>query len=330
MDITEVYRELGCSNRLYGFNRCFRRVEPESIIRSKRQLGDTMHEERIDTPVGTLVRTLRIIPETGQSFPMKWWIDEPDDLRVATWLESNTGWRFDQEAYDRTMEDWRGFGLPMMFMPRVNIQSLYHDWMGVENAIYAIQDDPARVEEFFEALDDNHDRMIGLIVDTPIEAVCFGDNVHCGTLPPALFRKYVQPAYLRRNERLHAAGRFTLAHWDGDTKALLPLVNDCGLDGIEAVTPEPQGDITICELRDAMDRNLFLFDGIASILFNPEFPVADLVRQVEELIAKFAPRLVLGISDELSYTADIERVRLVGEMVDDYNAAIPNVAEVGE
>jgi hypothetical protein len=79
-----------------------------------------------------------------------------------------------------------------------------------------------------------------------------------------------------------------------------------------------------------MDRNLFLFDGIASILFNPEFPVADLVRQVEELIAKFAPRLVLGISDELSYTADIERVRLVGEMVDDYNAAIPNVAEVGE
>ena len=38
------------------------------------------------------------------------------------------------------------------------------------------------------------------------------------------------------------------------------------------------------------------------------------------LIELFAPRLVLEISDELSSTGDIERIRLVGRIVEEYNA----------
>ena len=33
----------------------------------------------------------------------------------------------------------------------------------------------------------------------------------------------------------------------------------------------------------------------------------------------FAPNLILGISDEISSTGDIERIRLVGKIVDEYN-----------
>jgi len=36
----------------------------------------------------------------------------------------------------------------------------------------------------------------------------------------------------------------------------------------------------------------------------------------------FAPRLILGISDEISAHGDIERIRRVGELVDDYNARL--------
>ena len=38
------------------------------------------------------------------------------------------------------------------------------------------------------------------------------------------------------------------------------------------------------------------------------------------LIELFAPKLVLGISDEISSTGDLERVRIVGAIVDEYNA----------
>jgi hypothetical protein len=42
----------------------------------------------------------------------------------------------------------------------------------------------------------------------------------------------------------------------------------------------------------------------------------------EKVIKLFAPRLVLGISDEMSSQGDIERIRLVGKIVDDYNASL--------
>ena len=38
------------------------------------------------------------------------------------------------------------------------------------------------------------------------------------------------------------------------------------------------------------------------------------------------PYLILGISDEISSTGDIERIRLVGRMVDEYNEKIENAA----
>jgi hypothetical protein len=41
---------------------------------------------------------------------------------------------------------------------------------------------------------------------------------------------------------------------------------------------------------------------------------------VQKLIDLFAPKLVLGISDEISSTGDIERVKIVGDLVEEYNS----------
>lgn len=44
--------------------------------------------------------------------------------------------------------------------------------------------------------------------------------------------------------------------------------------------------------------------------------------QVKECIELFAPKLILGISDEMSSTGDLERIRIVREMVDEYNRTL--------
>ena len=64
---------------------------------------------------------------------------------------------------------------------------------------------------------------------------CF--NVHAGTLSPELFEKYVLPEYKMRCERLHKAGKFISAHFDGDNASLMKYYQETGLDGIEAITP---------------------------------------------------------------------------------------------
>lgn len=112
------------------------------------------------------------------------------------------------------------------------------------------------------------------------------------------------------------------SHWDGDTKSLLKYAKQTGLDGIEAITPKPQGDVTLKEVKEALGDDMWLVDGIAAILFNKEFPVEDLMDQVKECIDLFAPKLILGISDELSSKGDIERVRMISKLVEEYNEKI--------
>ena len=67
---------------------------------------------------------------------------------------------------------------------------------------------------------------------------------------------------------------------------------------------------------------MFLLDGIAAVMFDETFTEEELIRQTEEVIDLFAPNLILGISDEISSTGDIERIRVVGQIVDDYNASV--------
>lgn len=177
------------------------------------------------------------------------------------------------------------------------------------------------MEAYFRALDESHARLIEVINASPIEIINFGDNLHCGTLSPELYQRYVLPSYLRRSEQLHAGGKFVHSHWDGDTKSLLPFARTSGLDGIEAITPKPQGDVTLEEIKEALGDEIFLIDGLPAILFDELYPVSMLEEFTHRLIELFAPKLILGISDEISSTGDIERIRVVGSIVDDYNAS---------
>lgn len=316
----EIYRELNCSNRVYNYNACFKRIEHPSVKTTEKKLNETDTERTIHTPVGKQIFVGRTSPNNAHILEVKWEVSAEEELKVAAWREENTTWEWDQQAYDRIREEWGDLGAPTMFMPRVNVQDLYINKMGSQNGIYALYDWTDTVEAYFRTLEECHNRLIDVINSSPVDIINFGDNVHCGTLPPDIFRKYVLPVYQRRCERLHSTGKFVNAHWDGDTKALLPYAKETGLDGIEAITPKPQGDVTLEEIKEGLGDEIFLIDGIPAVYFDSTFPVSDLEKCTHRLIELFAPKLVLGISDEISSTGDIERIRVVGRIVDEYNS----------
>jgi hypothetical protein len=320
MDQHEIHRSLGCSARLYEFNSCFRRIEHPAVEATHRALSDTDTETTIHTPVGKQAAVHRRSPNSPHPITIKWEVEAPEELKVATWREANATWAWDQEQYDAWLAKAGDLGAPTMFMPRMNVQCLYIEKMGVENAVYAIFEREAEVATFFRELDGCHDRLIDVLNASPIEIVNFGENVHAGTLSPDFFLKYHLPECRRRCDRLHEAGKFVTSHWDGDTGPLLPYARETGLDGIEAITPKPQGDVTLEQIKEGLGDEMFLVDGIPAVYFDDTYPVETLIETTERLIDLFAPRLVLGISDEISSTGDIERVRIVGNIVDRYNA----------
>ncbi len=322
MTYVQMYRHLGCSNRIYEYNACFQRVEDPRVEVAERAIGEYDTETAWHTPVGTQTQVLHRSPNHRSTRHSKRPICTLDDLCVATWRAEHTTWRWDPQKFRQLRAVWGDLGAPTMYMPRVTVQDLYINTMGVEQAVFALHDSPGEVERYFAALNDCHDRLIDVINASPIEIINFGDNVHVGTLSPELFRRYVLPAYRRRCERLHSAGKFVHAHWDGDCRALLPLARQTQLDGIEAITPAPQGDVTLEEVKAALGDEMFLIDGIPAIYFDRTFSEQVLIDCARRVIDLFAPRLILGISDEISSTGDIERVRTVGRIVEDYNAAL--------
>ena len=321
MSLAQLYRALGCSNRVYNYNTAFKCAEDPRVRLSQRDLSATEYELRWDTPVGMQRAVYRTSRNSPWHEPTKWPISGEQEMKVAAWRAEHGTWSWDQAAYDRVEAEWRGLGAPTMYICRTTIQQLFVSDMGVEAATYALVDYPATCERYFEALNRSQEQLIGLINASPIRVINFGDNIHASTTPPRLFEKYILPVYQRRCALLHAAGKFVSSHWDGNCRPLLPYARETGLDGIEAITPQPQGDVTLEETKKALG-DMFLLDGIPAVYFDQTYSPQTLIDCARKCIDLFAPHLILGVSDEVSSHGDIERVRLVGQVVDDYNASV--------
>jgi hypothetical protein len=315
MTLLEVFDDLGCSVRPYwAFNDCFHYDPPEDLRREEHRDGDKTTV--IDhTPAGDLVTVLQ--QTSVASHTLKYPVETPGDMRAIEWVLKHKRVWFDPEAYAGACNEIGDRGAPAIFIPRINIMRITIEFMGFENGTTALYLYPAEMERLIDAINESDDAVLDTVAKSPVEIVNFGDNVHQALCAPPIFEKHVLPEYVRRNKRLHDAGKKTYPHWDGDCKQLLPYARDCGFDGIEAITPVPQGDVTLEEVRDALG-GLILLDGIPCTDFLTTEPIEGLVENACKCVEYFWPNLVLGISDEISPVGDIERVRLVSEICAGY------------
>lgn len=318
-DDVGLYRKLNVSNRIYEYCAAFDRIYDSSIRIREEQISPLDKKRTITTPVGEIYSITTASQGSPGTYYSKRLAETEEDIRVAKYVEEGSDWKYNPDSFERIHKKWGEIGAPTMFICRTNIQECFVESMGVENTVFALADDEKLMESYFRVIDENRERQIREIIKSPIRIVNYGDNLHCAITPPRLFEKYVLPTYLRRRELFAGTGKFLHSHWDGDVKSLLKYATKCGLDGIEAMTPFPQGDVSVEEIRDAVGDKLVVLDGIAAILFNETYPVSMLVEQVEKLIEYFAGRLILGISDEMPSQGKIERVELVRDLVNQYN-----------
>jgi uroporphyrinogen-III decarboxylase len=319
MTLLDVFDDLHCSVRPYwAFNGAVRIEDHEDVTTETRHEGPrTVHTLR--TPVGDLI-TVELRTSTTQTIS-KYPVVTPEDMKIMEWRLRHRRVRFDREHCERACEEIGDRAAPSIFISRINLMRLIIEFMGFENGLTALFEYPVETERLIRATNETDDAMLDVVAACPIEIINYGDNVHQALCAPPLFRKWVMPEYIRRNERLHAAGKKTYPHWDGDCATLLPYARDCGFDGYEAITPVPQGDVTLEQVRDAFG-DLILLDGIPCTDFLPAEPIESLLENTRKCIEYFAPHLVLGISDEISPVGDIERVRKVSEIVAEYSAKL--------
>lgn len=318
MSIAEVYDDVGCSMRTMqyysGIPEPLERRYSPAVKTDRQETRDTV-TSITHTPHGDLVEVhQRTIDDTWREvgFP----VCDADDLRKLTWLMRNTTFHFRPDRFTQGDAFVGPRGVPGFWVPKSPYQALAQQWMKLEDLIYALADCPAVVEEAMQAIDDAYDPLYReMIADDRVQVVNFGENIHEQLLSPAYFERYLLPFWDKRAGQLRDAGIFTHVHIDGYFRTLLPYLPRIACDGIEALTPVPQGDMTLEAIQEHCADKILL-DVIPAVYFLETYSRDRLMEETETIVRLFAPNLILGISDELPEAAGaegIERTRMVAD-----------------
>ncbi len=272
------------------------RYAKEVKITQERE-GDLVRR-RIETPHGPLFQTDRFtVDRTWRT--VEFLAKSPDDLPALRWLISRQSISFSQENFEAGARYMGDRGEPQFFVPKSPYFALAQVHMKYADFVFALADRPREVEEVMRAIDEAYDPLYEQIVASGrVRIVNFGENVAMAYLSTGYFERYCIPWYEKRAGQLRRAGIFSHIHVDGYFKPLLPYLASLPFDGYEALTPTPQGDVTLEEMREAIGDKVLL-DGVPAVLFLDHHPREQLQECVEKVVRYFHPRLALGISDEL-------------------------------
>jgi len=316
-DVLKIYDDLGASPRSWPYSPdTIRAVVGGGVRLEVREDSDNVYT-KYTTSKGGLTQVERKNLWGTNKMTTEHLLKTTDDFGVLEHILANQSFDFDEGAY-------RGYDAllgercePTVCLPHGSIQRLFIDFMGLERGTIALWKRPELVEGLLSAIEENDDRRFELIKRTPFRIVNFADNIDDSLVSPVLLRRYMLPYYQRRTKELHQTGKFCTSHWDGKVKHVLPLARETGLDALEAVPTLPQGSVTVEELREALE-GMALLDGIPATYFAPYSREEDLRSFVKRLLELFGTSIVVGISDMLPADGDIERVRTIGRMVEEY------------
>ncbi len=319
MSLLEVYDELDLSMRYVHYYTGM----PDPVEQTYTEQVDVRSERLPDgdlltirsTPFGELAERMHeTVDKTWRTvdFPVK----TREDLKKLKWLLERTVYTFNPGKFEQGSEFVGDRGEPQFWVPKSPYQALCQSWMRLDHFIYALTDAPDEVEEVMRAIDKTYDLLYeGIIASGKPKIVNFGENIHDQLLSPRYFERYLVPWYEKRSGQLREAGIYTHSHIDGYFKSLLKYFESLPFDGLEALTPLPQGDVSLEEMKEHIGDKVLL-DGIPAVLFLPYYHQDELAECVERIVELFHPRLVLGVSDELPQGAGetgIERMRWISD-----------------
>ena len=316
----EIYDALGCSVR-YGAGVAVRAFDGPGVKREDQETQDHTISV-IRTPAGELRTVQRNIWEDGhkvnhriEEYPVK----TVQDLHVLTDLMERRQIQADAEKCREVVNAIGDRGETAAGLGSSGFTDLIKWWCGLPDTFYLLHEHPAEVERYLEACDRWDDRVLDETLKLPYKLFELGDHANNEFTPPPILRKYMIPRWQRITDRLHAQGRYAWSHWDGNSRHILPFLRETHLDAVEALTPEPMGDMSLEMIKEAVGHGpdqMVCLDLLPVIDFLPNCPTEKLLDFTKRVIDMFAPRLILGVSDELSSVGQIEKIEAISELVD--------------
>jgi hypothetical protein len=317
-DYYRFHRELGVGFYLQGYF-AFRAVtDPEVVIKE----GSDSHGRwrSVRTPLGTLEEEWRYLPEAYAWAPFRHLINTPADLPVLRYWCEHTHYVPDLEEAVRRQEMVGDLGVVLCYLPRTPFMQWVAEYAGIRNIVDLWMQAPDEFEETLRVMERSQDQAAEVAVTVPADCLMIPENLSSEVVGRRFYAQYVRPCEEKWVARIHAAGKYAFIHMDGTLKGLLAQVGSVGYDVIEAVTPEPVGDMPMRATRSLAGPQPILWGGVPGIYFTPLVSEAEFERHVCEMLEVMVAdrRMVLGVADQVPPDALRSRVARVVELVERY------------
>jgi len=199
---------------------------------------------------------------------------------------------------------------------------LMEEFIGL-SYVYLIQYDyPKQVDMLYEILAERHKDLQRLLIDSPARVFVHGSHYDSMMTPPPIYRKYILPYLREASRKFSNAGKHMAIHADADSKLLLELYMDSGVEVLDCYCTAPLVSVTMDETLERIGDRMVVWGGIPSTVLVPEaVSYQDFSEYLDYFFKtledyKGRSRVIVAIGDNVVAEADIDRVEKISEMVD--------------
>lgn len=292
----------------------------EEGVERTRSLDGEVAVESYNTPVGTATMRRRWNSESCSWDVEKRLVQTPDDLRVLLYATERKCFRPRYDYWDEMERIGGDTGLGFPSVGYTGLGALISYYMGVQETIYALCDEPELVGKFISAHNERQLEVVDICSQGPAPHLIFGDNLSSDVQPPPMFRAHSLSQYTEIARRLHKAGKSVSAHLDGRLNGILALVAQAGIDVADACTPAPTGDLTPADIRRQAGDDMVLMGGISPVMWLPMTSEKDFVAHVRQWLdlRHISSRLVQSAGDQVPPGTELSRIKLVHDIVEEH------------
>jgi hypothetical protein len=252
----------------------------EHIRRTEMWKGRQVERQIMRTPVGEISQVLL------NGWVQEFFLKTPEDYRVMEYIIRNMRIVLWSQSFIDTENQLGDNGITLIGMGRTPMQTIMVDYVGLEEFAFHLADGFPELFSLQEALLDQLIERSCIIAKGPGRYVSLLENLTSECWGPDRFAKYHIPVYEKIIPILHAGGKRVYSHCDGKLKCLAGLLNQTGIDGIESLTPPPEGDMTYGEAREAMPGKVFWANINVS---DYSLPPEELRKRVIEFVHQASP-----------------------------------------
>jgi len=215
----------------------------------------------------------------------------------------------------------RGLAVGCVSLASSPMHLIQRELMPLDTFFFECHDHPEEMAELARRIGLYWDRLIEVAAASPAEVLFVGGNYDAMVTYPPFFAEHIVPTLSRFSGALHDAGKYLLAHTDGENDGLLEHYVAAGVDIADSVCPKPMTKLGLGEVRDCFDGRVTVMGGVPSVaLLEESMPDAEfgayLDRFFEEIGA--GDHLILGVSDTTPPGAKFERLVEIARRVEEF------------